>query len=132
RSTPCSTITISAHSPPTLISAVSTMIRQPPTSTLFPYTTLFRSDRERAPEAEAAVKAHERDDEQAEPDVPLEPGLGAPDPPRGHALAEVERDLEQHERRRRDPEPQTRPARAGQLASGQARAEEGDRGRGAQ
>src|SRR3712207_7175490 len=38
------------------------MIRRPPRSTLFPYTTLFRSDRQRpqAPPGERTARAHQR------------------------------------------------------------------------
>src|SRR5256885_9528204 len=35
------------------------MIRRPPRSTLFPYTTLFRSPRGKAPEEHAKPKQHE-------------------------------------------------------------------------
>src|SRR3712207_6967566 len=45
------------------------MIRRPPRSTLFPYTTLFRSD-ERAARAEAL--AHAREDARVEPHRPRE------------------------------------------------------------
>src|SRR3712207_8444988 len=39
------------------------MIRRPPRSTLFPYTTLFRSlDQQRAAEQDAEVDAEKRDD----------------------------------------------------------------------
>src|SRR3712207_8372582 len=34
------------------------MIRRPPRSTLFPYTTLFRSGRQDAPEPEGAPRGH--------------------------------------------------------------------------
>src|SRR5688572_31988790 len=38
------------------------MIRRPPRSTLFPYTTLFRSQREGVEESAIAIKTSEKDD----------------------------------------------------------------------
>src|SRR2546422_10213302 len=57
------------------------MIRRPPRSTLFPYTTLFRSDRPpvppRPPEVpEELILEHDSFDES------LAPGQGREDPPR--------------------------------------------------
>src|SRR5687768_17713982 len=37
------------------------MIRRPPRSTLFPYTTLFRSDHRQGQQEEDCLRAHERD-----------------------------------------------------------------------
>src|SRR2546425_3985009 len=44
------------------------MIRRPPRSTLFPYTTLFRSDRARQGPERAAGGAQARAEERADPD----------------------------------------------------------------
>src|SRR3989449_3792532 len=41
------------------------MIRRPPRSTLFPYTTLFRSERERQERAEAEARARQRAEQEA-------------------------------------------------------------------
>src|SRR5437773_9146971 len=54
------------------------MLRRPPTSTLFPYTTLFRSDV--APELELVEKALFAQAEQADREGTREPaGIGRPD-----------------------------------------------------
>src|SRR5205823_14907626 len=44
------------------------MIRPPPSSTLFPYTTLFRSDREILEQNEASRRAPDDDDKNADND----------------------------------------------------------------
>src|SRR3712207_7685488 len=47
------------------------MIRRPPRSTLFPYTTLFRSVAAATPEDDVEFSELEVDDESAEPEVPM-------------------------------------------------------------
>src|SRR5438874_7918666 len=69
------------------------MIRPPPRSTLFPYTTLFRSDRARAPLLERRV-VQERIHRGIEDLVAEHRGLGgvlrdAPDLAREHALQDL-------------------------------------------
>src|SRR3712207_8179431 len=51
------------------------MIRRPPRSTLFPYTTLFRSERHRHHEPERVADPEEHDEEEHEHGVPR------PEPP---------------------------------------------------
>src|SRR3712207_8628894 len=59
------------------------MIRRPPRSTLFPYTTLFRSQRAQHPDVEEALRGEEAGGEQqavAGQEEPEEqPGLGEDD-----------------------------------------------------
>src|SRR3712207_8425934 len=67
------------------------MIRRPPRSTLFPYTTLFRSDGQVVPEAA------ERDDAAPDPgDAGAEPGREAPGhaDPRGDEVQPADRAVE--------------------------------------
>src|SRR5437762_10571304 len=63
------------------------MHRLPPRSTLFPYTTLFRSVQERLQPLQAIVHAHERGHDFARPDAPAPPLLGPQ--PRPVALVEA-------------------------------------------
>src|SRR3712207_8670792 len=53
------------------------MIRRPPRSTLFPYTTLFRSARVAAPDVDLAQKPGDQQQVQAPRDEPAGGGVGA-------------------------------------------------------